>query len=80
VRQLGAKNGMLVFSIAAELGDSGDELVLGGYGYSVLSEPQSPSVADLTEYVDLFSDWGWSGPENQRPGWLRDLGHSEETA
>jgi hypothetical protein len=71
IRNLGAKRGMLVFSAFEPIRDHADRLVEAGYGISILSEPSRDDPDDLDACLDMFSEWGWSGPADRRPDWFR---------
>ena len=62
---------MLVLSDYARVEGWTDEIVREGYGYSVLSEPDSGEDYDRDVFIEVLSDWDWSGPESERPSWLR---------
>lgn len=70
IRHVGAVNGMLVIGTYDEVRAYADELILKGYGYSVLDEPLANEAYDFESYKDMFRDWGWSGNEEQRPPWM----------
>ena len=67
IRNLGDQNGMLIFRDSNDLGQYGQRLVQHGYGYSVLGEPRADEMFDLESYREMFRDWGWSGPDAERP-------------
>jgi len=67
----GASNGMLVFSEPAVIKEHGDEIVSSGYGYSVFDPPGAHEEYDRDDYVEMLSDWGWSGTPESKPSWLR---------
>lgn len=67
--ELGAENGMLLFSDIVSLGD-GRAIVDSNYGYSVLNELRPGEEFELSEYIELFSDWGWTGNDAKRPRWI----------
>lgn len=70
IRDLGAENGMLIFTDFEPIRAHVDRLVDAGYGFSVLSEPSRDDPDDLDACLDMFRDWGWSGPADRRPDWL----------
>jgi hypothetical protein len=49
-----------------------DELIEAGFDYSVMPEKEPGSPFELGAWIDAFSDWGWSGDEQHKPGWMRD--------
>ena len=69
VRHIGGPKGILVVSDDSIV-DWSDEIVQAGYGFSVLSEPEPSDEYDLDVFIELLSDWGWYGPESERPAWL----------
>ena len=69
VRHIGGPKGILVVSDDSIV-DWSDEIVQAGYGFSVLSEPEPSDEYDLDVSIELLSDWGWYGPESERPAWL----------
>jgi len=77
LKNFGAERGMLVFTRSQELQGSGEEIVQEGYGYSVLSEPSQTRTYKKDEFIALLSDWGWSGPPEKKPTWIKDLPNSE---
>lgn len=73
----GAPNGMLISDSdrARAIGAKGHKLVFSkGYGYSSWDEPADGKSfdpdCDLESFIEVFSDWGWSGDESKRPKWL----------
>ena len=70
ISKLGAPKGMLIVTSFDDVREASDELTSAGYGYSVMSEPPSDESFDLDAYVDVFSDWGWSGEDTERPLWF----------
>jgi hypothetical protein len=36
-----------------------------------LFDPESPGLGSRSEAIEMFSDWGWCGPPERRPSWLR---------
>ncbi|GLQ97275.1 hypothetical protein [Dyella mobilis] len=67
---LGSVNGMLIFSNYSQLREHQSELLTGGYGFSVLDTPLHNETYDLESYIEMFRDWGWAGPEAERPEWM----------
>jgi len=67
---LGAENGMLMFDSFKNVSEHVDEIIQAGFGYSILDNPYSEEQFDLESYVEMFSDWGWSGEVKSRPGWM----------
>jgi hypothetical protein len=71
LRQFGAAKGMLLVTDYALIRPHADQIVGLGYGYSCLSEPESPREDDDEAFVDMLRDWGWSG-NGSPPAWLRE--------
>jgi hypothetical protein len=75
LRNFGGPNGMVVVTDYSTIKPYTDRLVHLGYGYSVLPEPRGDmSEEDLRTAIEMFSDWGWSGPEAAKPAWLKNTG------
>jgi hypothetical protein len=68
VRYFGGPKGMLVVSDDSVV-DWSDEIVQAGYGFSVLGEPNHEYDRDV--FIEVLSEWGWWGPESERPAWLK---------
>jgi hypothetical protein len=70
VRDFGARNGMIVLLDYSRIRDRRQEVHDAGFGYSVMEEagPGDPYVRE--EFVDLLSDWGWSGAFSSTPAWI----------
>lgn len=71
IHNLGANNGMLVVRSYEDVRPHAKELAKAGYGYSVLDEPRSDEAFDLDTFKEMFLDWGWMGPETERPRGLQ---------
>ncbi|ULG94611.1 hypothetical protein FH584_20195 (plasmid) [Leptospira interrogans] len=41
-----------------------------GYGFSTLSEPSENEQYSRKDFIELLSDWGWTGDVNLKPEWL----------
>ena len=70
VENFGNVNGMLVFGSYDEISSFVDEIVDAGYGYTVLEDPMDGEEYCEADYIELLSDWAWSGDEALRPDWL----------
>jgi hypothetical protein len=81
VRNFGGRPGTLVVTDYSRIEPHAESLAALGYGFSVLSEPgdQPWSQYDRGTFIDMLSEWGWTGPAAARPAWLqdRDADHSE---
>lgn len=71
VRHFGATKGMLILSDYAAVANWIDEVQQAGYGFSVWSEPDPEASYDRAGFIEVFLDWGWAGPESEKPAWLR---------
>lgn len=69
LKNFGAEHGMLIFCDYEKIKPYVNEIVDHGYGFSILSEPQSASIININDFVNLLSDWGWSG-EHAPPAWI----------
>ena len=70
VPQFGWRNGMLVFSNTG--GFSAAALRQDGFGWSVLSpeSAQRGNIVSVEELKEVLADWGWNGPDAEKPSWL----------
>lgn len=71
IRDLGAPNGMLIIRDFDVVEPHLDRLDEAGYGFSTLTDPRSDESYDLEGCIEMFRDWGWAGPEEATPAWLR---------
>ena len=70
VKHFGHRNGTLIFSDAEEVWPYRNELAALGYAYSVLEEPTSDEVYDRDIFIDMLSEWEWTGDEQDKPEWV----------
>lgn len=70
IRDLGAKNGMLIISQYSQVKQYQDEVKQLGYAFSVLDEPSPQESYDHESFIEMFHDWGWAGAEAKRPDWF----------
>jgi hypothetical protein len=71
LRNFGGPNGMLIVTDYSVIKPYTGRLEHFGYGYSVLPEPGGEMTEeDIQKAIEMFRDWGWSGPEASRPSWL----------
>ncbi|HEX2572237.1 MAG TPA: hypothetical protein VH877_22020, partial [Polyangia bacterium] len=70
LKNFGAANGMLIFTSYAPVEPYEDEIPALGYGFSVLLGHAEEGGYDRQSFIDMLSDWGWAGPEAERPDWL----------
>ena len=66
----GGEKGTVVVPEYGEIEGGADELVNEGYGYSVLDEPREDEGYTREVFIDILSDWGWSGSSSARPQWV----------
>ena len=69
VRYFGATNGTFVFEKWPGISVL-EELKRNGYTCSSFLGPKENNHASRDDLIDILSDWGWCGPENQKPSWL----------
>jgi hypothetical protein len=68
---LGGAFGTLVFDSTDILDpEAGRDLVAQGYSISTFSEPLPKEEFDLESYAEMFSEWGWTSNEMQKPTWM----------
>jgi hypothetical protein len=70
IPELGARQGMLIFTSFDEVEPFTERLAELGYGFSVLSERRRDEPFDLESKKEMFRDWGWSGARRERPKWM----------
>lgn len=73
VKHFGYGKGMLIFADADAVWPYRTELLDSGYGYSVLEEPTTKADEhyDRESFVDILSDWEWTGAVDDKPDWLK---------
>lgn len=72
VKNFGAKNGMLIFNDYSEIKPYINDIKLKDYGFSIIDEPTKEGEFFIEDYMDVLSDWGWTGDDSERPIWFRD--------
>lgn len=70
VKSFGGAKGMLVLADYGQVRHHVQEVVVAGYGFSVMSEPAPERPPTLDGWREVLRDWGWSGPPGQEPLWL----------
>jgi len=76
VKHFGANKGTLVFTEGNDEVYSGcNKLVKEGYGCSVLTEAEegeqySDDKNSPIGFIEILREWGWTGPESDKPTWL----------
>ena len=71
VPYFGTEKGTFVFS-EMQPKSVVDELRDNGYTCSIFSQCPEGYRVSVENLVEILSDWGWSGPENRRPSWVKD--------
>ncbi len=67
--EFGSENGMLIV-VGKYVGDQFHGAIECGYGITCLSEHDEPY--DRRVFVDMLSDWSWTGQASETPDWLID--------
>lgn len=76
---LGYPLGTLIFDWNDKVSrDDMKDLAAQGYGISTFSAEPPDSVFDIQGYIKMFSEWGWAGPEEDRPSWIIDIQYDDE--
>jgi hypothetical protein len=70
LKNFGASKGMIVVNKYDIVANHTDEIVNEGYGLSVLDEPFENEQYSRDDYIEILSDWGWSGEKDKMPNWL----------
>ncbi len=71
VHHFGGPKGMLVLTNSTVAEKWTDEIVRAGYGFSVMDEPSSSGDYARDVCIEVLEDWGWFGPEPEKPAWLK---------
>jgi hypothetical protein len=71
VRKFGHRLGMVVVNSYEKIEPYADDLLKLGYGFSVMDHPREDERYDRSEFIDLLSEWSWSGDARNAPKWLR---------
>jgi hypothetical protein len=69
VKDFGRLRGMLVVENYDEVAPHTKKIIESGFGYCA-KVGGLPERYDRTSMIDVLRDWGWCGPEDQRPRWL----------
>lgn len=77
VPQFGAQRGMLIFAQSQPVNEHGNRLLELGYGYTAFDPPKEEEEYERSEFVEMLSEWGWSGSDQDRPTWLEEEEESE---
>jgi hypothetical protein len=68
--QFGGDNGMLIFGSYDDVALYRDEILEAGYGFSILDEPLENEDYCKEDYIEILTDWGWSGTRKSKPNWF----------
>lgn len=58
IRNIGAKNGMLIIASYDQVEQFVSQLSIMGYGFAVLDEPRPDEDFNLESFREMFGDWG----------------------
>ncbi len=72
LKNFGAQKGMLLVSDQSKVWSDRQAIEDAGYGFSVLNVEQPGVDIDLEVVREVLRDWGWSGPPEDEPAWMRD--------
>jgi hypothetical protein len=72
VRNFGQNSGMLVAESYEMIKAYQKDFVDLGYGYAV-NIGGSPDEYNRSLMIEILQDWGWSGPRDQSPSWLKTI-------
>lgn len=64
LKNFGAPRGM-------QMALNADDLIVAGYGVSVLNEVDVAEPYDRDVIIEVLADWGWSEDEKLKPIWLK---------
>lgn len=67
--ELGHLLGTLIFDWNDEVVDR-SALLKQGYSISTFSVPSSGEIFKIEDYIEMSSDWGWNGLEEDKPLWM----------
>ena len=72
LKDFGGKSGMLIVTQFDEIEPHRAQLFKLGYGYSTVSQSKRPAAEsyDRETFIEMLSDWGWSGDPSKKPGWI----------
>lgn len=70
LKNFGGPKGILIFTDIDLVWQHKDELAKLPYGYSVLQVPNDDDVYEREEFIEMLSDWTWTGDSAMRPKWI----------
>lgn len=71
VSNFGGERGTLVIIDYGSIHHITSKIINTGYGYSTLDEPREDETYQRDAFIEMLSDWGWSGDRSNTPSWLR---------
>jgi hypothetical protein len=75
LHNLSNQNGILILNSDHNIqleSDVRQELSRSGFGVSEFGGPTKNEMFDIDSYIEMFSEWGWSGETEKRPAWMLD--------
>jgi hypothetical protein len=69
LKNFGGRNGTLVVQDYSRFAGVWEELEKLGYGFSTL-DPSSRQTYDRQIYIEMLSEWSWTGDPAKSPDWL----------
>ena len=69
LRNFGGRSGTVVIQDYDRFEPYQHEIVKLGYGFSTL-EPGKSENYDRQEFIEMLSEWGWTGDPKKAPAWL----------
>ena len=69
---LSSDTGIAVFPGSLPI-DTQQELHREGHNTSIFDEPGADEEFDVETYAEMFAEWGWSGPPDDRPAWMDEV-------
>ena len=66
----GGVKGTLLLSSEQLTQNISRELISLGYGYSVLDEIRAMDEYKRDDFIEILSEWGWAGAEDNCPSWI----------
>jgi hypothetical protein len=68
LENFGAERGMILLPDGTRVLEYSEAIAASGFGCSVL-EPGEISAEQLESLKETLRDWGWTGPDLDRPAW-----------
>jgi hypothetical protein len=75
LHNLSNRNGIFVWNSDHNIqleSEAREELNRSGFGVSEFGGPSKSEMFDIDNYIEMFSEWGWSGEADERPAWMLD--------